>query len=138
MFILDTNVISELMKMKPDQRVFEWVGQAPANKIFITAINQAEILYGIMLLPVGKRRKAFESAAQEVFEQNFAGRILSFNPDAAAAYAQIASDRSRAGHPISHLDAQIAAIAHETGAALVTRNIKDFHGCSINLINPWL
>lgn len=90
-----------------------------------------------MLLPAGKRRSAFETAANAMFREDFAGRILPFGSDAAHPYARIAVERRRAGRPISHFDAQIAAIARSTGAAVATRNVSDYEGCGVKLINPW-
>jgi hypothetical protein len=89
------------------------------------------------LVPAGKRRKAFEGAAEAMFREEFAGRVLPFNSDAASPYAAIAVDRRRAGRPISHFDAQIAAIARSSGATIATRNIDDFEGCGVDLVNPW-
>ena len=137
MIVLDTNVLSELMKATPADSVMRWVASQPAIGLYTTSITQAEILHGVLLLSAGKRRNAFEAAAQAMFNQDFAGRILPFGSDAAAAYARIAAARRRAGHPISHFDAQIAAIAHSAGAAVSTRNVSDFDGCGVKVINPW-
>jgi toxin FitB len=138
LFILDTNVISELMKAAPAESVMRWMTASSATDLYTTSITQAEILYGIMLLPAGKLRTAFETAASEMFAHNFAGRVLSFGSDAAHLYARIASIRSQAGHPISTLDAQIAAIAFSAGAAIVTRNTNDFADCGVKVVNPWI
>jgi predicted nucleic acid-binding protein len=135
--VLDTNVLSELMKATPADSVMRWVALQPATSLYTTSITQAEILHGVMLLSAGKRRNAFEAATQSMFNEDFAGRILPFGSDAAAAYARIAAARRRAGHPISHFDAQIAAIAHSAGAAVSTRNVSDFDGCGVKVINPW-
>jgi toxin FitB len=135
--VLDTNVLSELMKPSPAPRVASWVGSRPARSLYITSITQAEILHGIMLLPKGRRRDSIESAAASMFEIEFAGRVLPFSSDAAAPYARIAVERKRAGRPISHFDAQIAAIAVANGATVATRNIDDFDGCGIRVDNPW-
>lgn len=137
MIILDTNVISELMRSVPDNTVLSWVAAFPAANLYTTTITQAEILYGIMLLPPGKRRTAFESAADAMFDEDFAGRILPFGSDAVHPYARIASARSRGGRPISHFDAQIAAIAYSTGATVLTRNTRDFDRCGVKVVNPW-
>jgi predicted nucleic acid-binding protein len=102
-----------------------------------TTITQAEILLGVHLLPRGKRRDEIEQEAQEVFEKDFAGRLLPFESEAARAYARITSARRRSGRPISQADAQIAAIAHSTGFDLATRNTSDFEGCGIELHDPW-
>ena len=137
MIVLDTNVVSELMKPTPAGSVAEWVAAQPAASLCTTSITQAEILHGIMLLPSGRRRAAVEAAAEEMFKDEFGGRILPFGSDAAEPYARIAADRRRAGRPISQFDAQIAAIARSTGAALATRNVTDFDGCGVKLIDPW-
>jgi predicted nucleic acid-binding protein len=137
MIILDTNVLSELMKPKPDPAVVAWMGGQPAASLYTTSITQAEILYGVMLLPRSRRRSALEDAATSMFAEDFGERILGFDRDAAQAYAQIASDRRRAGRPISHFDAQIAAIARFMGAAIATRNTADLDGCGVAVVNPW-
>jgi predicted nucleic acid-binding protein len=135
--ILDTNVVSELMKPAPAQTVGGWTAQQPVTGLYTTSITQAEILHGVLLLPKGKRQAAVLAAAHAMFSEAFAGRILAFGSDAAQAYAHIAAQRRHAGRPISHFDAQIAAIAAATGAALATRNVADFDGCRIKVINPW-
>ena len=137
MIVLDTNILSELMKPAPSKRVVAWMAAQPAQSLYTTSVTQAEILHGVMLLPSGRRRKAFETAAEDMFREEFAGRVLAFGSDAAPSYARIAVDRRRAGRPISQFDAQIAAIARSTGAAVATRNVTDFEGCGINLVNPW-
>ncbi len=137
MIILDTNVVSELMKPAPTGRVVDWTAAQPAASLYTTSITQAEILHGLMLLARGQRRSALDAAATSMFALDFAGRILGFGTDAAPAYAQIASDRRRAGRPISHFDAQIAAIARFTGASIATRNVADFDACGVTLIDPW-
>jgi len=135
--LLDTNVLSELMRPEPAARVVDWIAAQPAQGLFTTSITQAEILHGVMLLPPGKRRDALEAAAREMFAVEFAGRVLPFGADAALPYAGIAVDRRRAGRPISHFDAQIAAIARCSGAAIGTRNVADFEGCGVEVLNPW-
>lgn len=137
MIILDTNVLSELMKPKPAAPVVEWVAEHPTAALYTTAVTQAEILHGLMLLPPGRRRRALEAAASSMFAEDFEGRILGFGADAAAPYARIASERRREGRPISHFDAQIAAIARSTGASVATRNVDDFDGCGVRVVNPW-
>lgn len=137
MIILDTNVLSELMKADPATSVAEWVASQPASRLFITAVTQGEILYGIGLLPKGKRRDRIGNAAKAMFAEDFNDRILAFNSDAAASYADIAVARRRKGRPISQFDAQIAAIARSSGAAVATRNVVDFEDCGIELVNPW-
>jgi predicted nucleic acid-binding protein len=135
--ILDTNVLSETMRKDPSATVVRWMGAQPPSDLYTTSITQAEILHGIMLLPGGRRRTALEHAAIAMFAEEFDGRILGFGSDEAAPYAQIASERRRAGRPISHFDAQIAAIARSVGAGVATRNLGDFEGLGLRLVDPW-
>ena len=137
MIVLDTNVLSEIMKAKPDLGVTGWMAAQAATDLYTTSITQAEILHGVMLLTPGRRRRALEAAATSMFEEEFAGRILGFGSDAASFYARIVSDRRRAGRPISHFDAQIAAIARLARAAIATRNTADFEGCGVAVVDPW-
>ena len=137
MIILDTNVLSEVMRPLPTAEVLRWLATHPASRLFTTAITQAEILYGLELLPRGKRRAALQSAVEAMFEEDFADRILPFDSDAARVFPQIAASRRAAGRPITQWDAQIAAIAGSRGAALATRNTGDFEHCGITVLNPW-
>jgi predicted nucleic acid-binding protein len=135
--ILDTNVISDLLAPRPSPSVEAWVAEQPATALFTTAITQAEILYGLRLLPDGRRRSELEAAIEPIFSEDFSGRILPFDSAAAAAFAELAATRRRAGRPISQFDAQIAAIAVSRGASIATRNVADFDGTGVSLINPW-
>ena len=137
MIVLDTNVVSELMKAAPSAAVAAWIADQPATTLYTTSITQAEILHGILLLPAGKRRGALEAAAEAMFDEDFSGRVLPFGAEAARAYAQIAAQRRHAGRPISHFDAQIAAVARSARAAVATRNVSDYEGCGITVVNPW-
>ncbi len=137
MILLDTNILSELMKPTPAESVVRWMAGQPARSLYTTSITQAEILHGVMLLPSGRRRDAFEAAADAMFREDFGGRILPFGSDAAGPYARIAVERRRAGRPISQFDAQIAAIARSTGATIATRNVTDFDGCGVKIVDPW-
>lgn len=137
MIVLDTNVISELMKPKPTRRVVTWLNAQPASSLFTTSITKAEILYGLMLLPAGRRRTSIEAAVSTMFEEDFSGRVLAFDSEAALSFARIASARRQAGQPISQSDAQIVAIAHSRGASVATRNVADFDDCEVTIINPW-
>lgn len=137
MIVLDTNVLSELMKEHPEPRVFDWAQQQAASNLYTTSITQAEILHGVLLLPAGKRRDAIRQAAQDMFADDFADRILPFDSAATPAYAEIAAHRRKSGRPISQFDAQIAAVARSRGAELATRNAEDFEGCGIKVHNPW-
>lgn len=137
MIILDTNVLSEVLRPAPERRVMEWLAARPAASLFTTAIIQAEILYGIAILETGRRREALAAAASAMFAEDFAGRVLPFDQESASAFAAIAAERRRVGAPISQLDAQIAAISRSRGAALATRNLRDFADCGIDTIDPW-
>ena len=137
MIVLDTNVLCELMKARPAAGVVRWIGAQPPASLFTTSITQAEVLHGVMLLPAGRRRDALEAAAEAMFREEFAGRVLPFGADAAPRYARIAVARQRAGRPISHFDAQIAAIAASAGASVATRNVADFELCGVKVIDPW-
>jgi predicted nucleic acid-binding protein len=135
--VLDTNVLSELLKPVPEPRVMAWLEARPRPSLFTTAITRGEILYGIRLLPDGQRRRGLWDAALAIFNEDFAGRVLSFDSDAADAYAEIGALRRAAGKPISQFDAMIAALASSRGASLATRNAKDFAGCGISVVDPW-
>ena len=137
MIILDTNVLSELMKPKPSSRVAAWVARQPATELFTTSITEAEILYGIELLTKGKRREGLLAAAEAMFAEDLAGRIIGFESDAARAFSKIAAHRRVLGRPISHADAQIAAIAQVRGAKLATRNVAGFEDCGLDVVDPW-
>lgn len=137
MIILDTSVLSELMKPAPEPCVVAWIASQPAQSLFTTSITQAEILYGVMMLPIGRRREAIATAAEAMFREDFVDRVLSFGSVEALPYARIAADRRRAGRPISQSDAQIAAIAFCIGAIIATRNVEDFELCDVSLVNPW-
>jgi len=137
MILLDTNVLSELMKASPDSRVRTWTSREPSERMFISTISEAELLYGVAILPAGRRRNQLSEAITATLRDEFAGRLLPFDSAAAVAFAGIAAARRRAGRPISQFDGQIAAIAKSRGASLATRNTKDFDGCGIDRINPW-
>ncbi|HZE27725.1 MAG TPA: type II toxin-antitoxin system VapC family toxin [Terriglobales bacterium] len=137
MIILDTNVLSELMRPKPSPRVVAWVAKQPATELFTTSITEAEIFYGIELLTKGKRREGLLAAAEAMFAEDLAGRIFGFESDAARVFSKIAAHRRVLGRPITHADAQIAAIAQVRGAKFATRNVADFDDCGLDLVDPW-
>lgn len=137
MFLLDTNVISEMMKPEPDQQVMRWVDQQDPNVMYISSITIAEITYGIAALPSGLRRKSLERMFNQTIAEAFAYRVLFFDDAAAFAYGHIMSHRKQLGKPMSILDGQISAIASIHGLSVVTRNIRDFMDCAINMINPF-
>lgn len=136
MIILDTNVVSELMRTAPDPAVLAWVRSQARKDLNTTAITVAEIRYGIERLPDGRRRRTLAEAARDAFEA-FASQVLSFDRRAADLYGTIVAERERNGQPIDGFDAQIAAICRSSGAALATRNTADFTDTSVSLINPW-
>jgi predicted nucleic acid-binding protein len=137
MIILDTNVLSELMRPKPSPRVAGWVAKQPARELFTTSITQSEIFYGIELLNKGKRREELLAAAEAMFAEDLAGRIFGFESDAARVFSKIAAHRRALGRPIRHADAQIAAIAQVQGTKLATRNVADFEDCGLDVVDPW-
>jgi len=138
-WLVDTNVLSELMRPAPAAQVLHWFAHQPQQLIQTSAITQAEILSGIALLPAGQRRDALAQAADLLFSQDLAGRCLPFGSAAAQQYALVRAERQRAGRPISTEDAQIAAIALANGLQLVTRNARDFAEIEcLAVVNPWL
>jgi hypothetical protein len=139
-FLLDTNVLSELMRPAPSPQVLAWFAQQAASPMWTSAITQAELLCGIALLPDGARRAQLATMAEQLFSLDFApGRILPFDGQAATHYALLRAARQRAGLPITTEDAQIAAIALAAQLPLVTRNVKDFVQIEgLPIINPWL
>jgi predicted nucleic acid-binding protein len=137
MIVLDTNILSELMRPTPSPAVESWVSAQPASGMFISAVTEAELRYGLALLPDGQRQRRLLAQAEAMLAEDFAGRILPFDSAAAVAYAPIAAGRRLAGRPISQADAQIAAIAASRGAAIATRNVSDFDGCGIMVLDPW-
>jgi len=137
MFLLDTNILSAVMGTRPDPRVASWMEEQPPDLLFTAAVCQAEILSGIAVLPTGRRREALEMAAVAMFREDFAGRILPFDTDAAVIYAELFALRRSAGRPAAIADLMIASIARTCGASVVTRDTGDFEGCGLALINPW-
>ena len=137
MFLLDTNILSAVMGTRPAPEVASWMTQQAADLLFTAAVCQAEILSGIAVLPKGRRREALEMAALSMFREDFAGRILSFDTDAAVIYAELFARRRSAGRPAAIADLMIASIARAHGASVVTRDTGDFEGRGMPLINPW-
>jgi hypothetical protein len=137
MIVLDSNVLSELMRPKPADAVARWVAGQPAPQLFTTSVTQAEIGYGLALMSLGARRGALEAAVERMFSEDFGGRILPFDTAAVHEYPAIVATRKQKGQPIASFDALIAAIARSRGAAVATRNVKDFEGCGLTVIVPW-
>ncbi len=137
MILLDTNVVSELMKASPNPNVVQWLDDKIATQIFISSITKAEIELGIALLPDGKRKKTLSEAASNMFNE-FETRCLALDCSAACVYAQVVAKNTRCGNPISVEDAQIASIALDNNFLLATRNTRDFEKINeIKLFNPW-
>jgi predicted nucleic acid-binding protein len=137
MIILDTNVLSELLRPAPARQVERWLSAQDGAKVYFTAVGEAELRHGVALLPTGKRRKALNTAIESLLDEDFRNRILAFDRAAARAYAAIAAQRRAAGRPISQFDYQIAAIARTHDATMATRNTSDYAGCGVELIDPW-
>ena len=137
MIVLDTNVLSELTRRMPEPAVLSWLDEMPAEEICTTAVTAAELMYGVSRLPSGRRRTALLHAVDDLLNDDLGGRVEPFDFDAAAHYAVVVSDRDRLGRPISVANAQIAAICRAHGHSLATRNIKDFVGTEVTVINPW-
>ena len=136
--ILDTNVLSELMRTQPDPMVLSWFSRQTDAQFFTTAITKAEILLGIALLPVGKRRDMLADAAEKMFQEDFSGNCLPFDESTTVLYAAVVANRRRSGFSMTTEDAQIAAIALSHNLPLATRNTKDFlHIDGLILHNPW-
>ena len=138
MIVLDTNVLSELMRAQADSSVIDWLDRQEQASFAITAVTVAELLYGIARLPDGRRKAGLQEVALQMLDEEFADRVLPFDEDAAVHYAALVSRRDRAGRPISMADAQIAAICRHHAATLATRNSRDFEGAGLILANPWL
>lgn len=137
MIVLDTNVISEIFRPQPDARVVAWL-ESLMDDVAITAITLAELLSGVRRLPEGRRKTELAGAIDAALQPYRNTRsLLSFDDDAAQAYADVLVAREHAGLPISMADAQIAAICRVNGATCATRNVKDFEVTGIELVNPW-
>jgi predicted nucleic acid-binding protein len=134
--VLDTNVLSEVVRLSPSPKVVRWLVEQEPASIFTTAVTRAETLYGLESLPASKRRSGLQVALDKIFGE-FRGRILPFDEDAARAFAKIVARRDSLGRPISQFDGMIAAIAGSRHAALATRNVADFQDCGLRIVDPW-
>jgi predicted nucleic acid-binding protein len=137
MLMLDTDMLSAIMSPKPEQRITDWILDQPSEALFTATVCQAEILSGIAILPQGRRRADLEEAARAMFAEDFQGRILPFDGAAAAAYAEMFAARRKAGRPAGTIDLMLASIARARGVGVVTRNVSDFEGVGLRVINPW-
>jgi hypothetical protein len=136
MIILDTNVVSELMRPEPAPQVANWARSRDRRELRMTSITVAEIRYGIAWLPDGRRKQVLLDAADDIFRM-FSDQVLPVDEAVAEHYSTIASTRDRAGKPISGFGALIAAVCRARGAALATRNLPDFDGIGIEIVDPW-
>ena len=137
MILIDTNVISELMRPEPSPAVLAWFGQQTAADLHLSAVVEAELRRGAAALPAGRRRERLIVEIDAMISEDFAGRVLPFDSAAAVAFAAIFVNRQSAGRPISFPDCQIAATARAYGAVMATRNVADFEGCGIEVADPW-
>ncbi len=135
--LLDTNVVSELLRPVPNPAVERWVAERPGFELYFSAVGEAEMRYGVAILPAGRRRTALALTIDAILREDFEDRVLSFDSDAAREYAEIAAACREAGHTAALADCQIAAIARSRGMAVATRNTRDFEGMGIEVINPW-
>jgi predicted nucleic acid-binding protein len=135
--VLDTNVVSELIRPRPDARVLAWVDGQQARSLTITAVTAAELRYGVARMSKGRRRTNLEADIDALITRDFADRVLPFGVDASGAFGAIVVNREAIGQPITTADAQLAAICRTTGATLATRNIADFIDTGVELVNPW-
>ncbi len=137
MFVLDTNILSAMMGLQPVPQVRAWMNRQPEDLLFTTSISHAEIFSGLAIMANGHRRRGLEAAATSIFTDEFDGRVLPFDMEAASAYAGIFAVRRRAGRPAATFHLMIAAIARSRGASVVTRDTDGFADCGVTLIDPW-
>lgn len=137
MIVLDTNVVSELMRKRPEPTVIEWVDSQPASALAMTSVTAGELRYGLERMPGGKRKEMLREQIEAMLRLDFGQNILAFDLASAEAYGRIAAGREAIGRPISQADAQIAAICDATGSKLATRDVDDFEALDIDIVNPW-
>jgi predicted nucleic acid-binding protein len=135
--VLDTNVISALMRSEPDRLVVAWLDSLPPESIWTTSVTVFEVRLGLEILPAGQRRRQLEEAFAKALEEDFEGRVLPFDQVAAQAAGRIAAERRRAGRTVEIRDIQIAGIVNVRKATLATRNTRHFEGCGLVLVDPW-
>ncbi len=138
MIILDTNVVSELMRPLPEPSVLRWVNRQVSDTLWLTSIAVSELLFGVARLPEGARKRQFAQAMADLLEHEFIGRVLPFDLESAVVYAELVARREREGKPVAMADAQIAAICIANSAALATRNQRHFAGLGLPVLDPWV
>lgn len=137
MIVIDTKVVSELMRPAPASAVLDWFGVQDPSLLYLSAVSEAELRRDVAILPEGRRRNALRAAIDAMVMEDFAGHVLAFDGAAAMAFATVFAERRAIGRPISFPDCQIAATARAHGASVATRNTGDFKGCGIEVLNPW-
>ena len=137
MTILDTNVLSALMRTSADPAIVTWLDRQPADSIWITSITLFETRFGLALLPNGRRRLGLERAFERVVEEDLSNRVLDFDSLAASTDARLAADRQRTGRPVDLRDKLIAGIAQARRATIATRNVRHFEGLDVPVVDPW-
>jgi predicted nucleic acid-binding protein len=130
-------VVSELLRPLPDPAVEGWVAERPAAELHFSAVGEAELRYGAAILPAGRRRETLTSDIEGMLREAFEDRVLPFDRNAARQYADVAATRRAAGRPVTPADCQIAAIARSRGMAVATRNVRDFEGIGVEVVDPW-
>ncbi len=137
MIVLDSNVVSELVRPSPNRSVVEWVDEHDSSELVLTALTAAELRAGVALLPEGRRRDELGMRIESLLVETFAGYVLAFDVGSSAYYAEVLAVRTRGGRPITTFDAQIAAVCRQYDSVLATRNTTDFTDTGIQLVNPW-
>ena len=137
MFVLDTNVVSELVRPAPNPAVYSWIHCLKKESLFFSAVGEAELRYGVAIMPDGHSKDLLVSKIDRLVQETFAERILPFDPAAASIFARLAAARRAAGLAVALADIQIAAIAQSCGMSVATRDTKDFAGMGLEIINPW-
>jgi predicted nucleic acid-binding protein len=137
MIVLDTNVVSELIRPRPDPKVLAWITARSLGDLYTSAVTRGEMMYGICVLPDGHRREQLLRVVQAIFNEDLAGRVLPYDEAAADAHARIAAQRRSIGKPGSQADMMIAGVVASRDAVLATRNGRDFSDCGIEVLDPW-
>ena len=137
MIILDTNVLSALMRTEPDRAILSWLDRQPAESIWLTSVTIFEVRFGIELIAPGRRREQLESAFARMLRDDFQDRVLPFDQSAGEEAASLAAQRQRSGTPVDFRDTEIAGIVLTRRASLATRNLRHFRDVGVGLIDPW-
>ena len=137
MIVLDTNVLSALMRTSPETKIVEWLDRQPADSVWLTSITVFEARFGLALLPKGRRRSGLERAFERVLSEDLSNRVLALDEMAALTAAQLAADRQRSGRVVDLRDTLIAGIAQARRATIATRNTRHFDGLDVPVVDPW-